>query len=788
MKKIHATRRIAPCGSVSFRTLLLGSAGMLVLAAPAFAQSGPNTSVFAPINLDLGAVLSTGATTNDGDPNTPGTAAYNAPTRGSLSETQPTSVISQRFVQKTMPGTVNYSDILNLSPSASSTDEQGPGLTESKHVQLRGFQDGQYNVTFDGIPFGDSNDFTHHSTTFFMNNDVGETIVDRGPGTASTVGNATFGGTVAIVSKDPLPARTITAYGTYGSYATYIGGMEGDTGTFANGATAFVDGEYAGSDTYNQNAKIQRSNVFAKYVQPLGSQFVLTAVAMYNATYQQYTSGGTLAQITQYGPTFGLSTNPLSQNSNKYQTDHYVTDFEYIDLRGKLAGGWTLDSKIYTYAYYHHSLNGIDPLDCGNNACVAVNTVDLGKKILAGATSTTNASGLVVPGQYKFNTYRSFGTISRAQKDFDVFNISGDVKVGFWYDHQSNTRALIDQNLYANVDLLPAAGSTEPIERLMHDQLDTFQPYIQLDLHPIPGLTVSPGVKYDYFKRNINAPVNQKTLSPLGYEAVYSEPVPSLNINYSVTPDLSVYAQYAKGFLAPNLNVLYSTNPAESTLNPQTTDNYQAGVVYQSAKFSGDADFYYIPFGNLIASQKVNGVSVFFNGGGAIYKGFEGEGTYVVGHGFSLYANGSVNTANYAGTGGHNHVAETPQATAAAAILYDDGTFNASITDKWTGGKFGTDSNAKANTVSRTNPYNLYWFDPYNIVNLSAGVDVPRGWHNAPPIKLTLNIDNLTDQTQIYDYSGVTSGVTTPAIPAQEIVYTLPGRSIFVNVSIPIGF
>ncbi|MDD2705771.1 MAG: TonB-dependent receptor [Acidocella sp.] len=781
MKKKHQIFRSALRNRTSARALMLGLIGTLAVSPAAVGQSVPNTSANSPLNLDLGSVLATGTASNNGDASIPGTAANEAPSRGSLKETQPTSVISQKFVQNNMTPLVNYTDIMNLSPSASSTDNQGPGLTESHHTQMRGFQDGQYNVTFDGIPYGDSNDFTHHSTTFFAAHDVGETIIDRGPGSASTAGDATFGGTVAIVSKDPSPTRAVTAYGTYGSYTTYMGGAEGDSGSFGpSGTQMMVDGAYSGSNTYSQNGKLARSNVFGKLVQPLSNNFVLTAVAMYNDTYQQYSSGATLEQIAKYGSNFGLSSNPLSQNYYGYNTDHYKTDFEYVDLRGTFGDGWTVDSKVYTYAYYHHSLNGIDPLDCGNDTCGVLNAYDLTAKALAGATGSKENSTdtSIVPGQFKFNTYRSFGTIDRLQKDFTVFGMASDVKFGAWYDHQTNTRALVDQNMLTGENLLPAAGSTEPVERLMHDTLDTFQPYFQIDFKPINGLTISPGVKWNYFKRGINAPVNQKTLQPLGYETVYEKALPSVTVNYAVTQDLSVYGQYAEGYLAPNLNVLYSTNPAASNLEPETTQNYQAGVVYQSPRFAGDADVYYIPFNNLATSQTVNGIKEFYNAGGAIYEGLEAEGTYVVGHGVDLYANGSLNSANYNGSHGHNHVAEAPQATAAGGILYDDGMYNGSIIDKWVGGKYGTDSP------------NKYWMDPYNIVNLSAGVDLKRGIYGAPPIKLTFNIANLTDQRQIYDYAGMTSGYVSGGtkIAALPTFYTLPGRSFFLNLSVPIAF
>jgi hypothetical protein len=56
---------------------------------------------------------------------------------------------------------------------------------------------------------------------------------------------------------------------------------------------------------------------------------------------------------------------------------------------------------------------------------------------------------------------------------------------------------------------------------------------------------------------------------------------------------------------------------------------------------------------------------------------------------------------------------------------------------------------------------------------------------------VTLNLDNLTDQTQIYDYNGTLASLT-PTQPGDAkptaIYTTIPGRSIFLNVSIPLTF
>ena len=57
-------------------------------------------------------------------------------------------------------------------------------------------------MTFDGIPFNDTNDPTHHSWVFFPAQTIGSTVFDRSPGSASSIGPSTFGGSVNFLSPD----------------------------------------------------------------------------------------------------------------------------------------------------------------------------------------------------------------------------------------------------------------------------------------------------------------------------------------------------------------------------------------------------------------------------------------------------------------------------------------------------------------------------------------------------------------------------------------------------------
>ena len=140
-----------------------------------------------------------------------------APTESRLEAVQPESIISLQTIQNSIAPTADYAMIANLAPSVTNFSTNGPGLNESKPT-LRGFNDGQYNVTIDGIPFGDGNDYTHHTTSYFPAKLLGRVTVDRGPGTASTIGMATFGGTIALETKDPRPEASFVPTLSIGSW------------------------------------------------------------------------------------------------------------------------------------------------------------------------------------------------------------------------------------------------------------------------------------------------------------------------------------------------------------------------------------------------------------------------------------------------------------------------------------------------------------------------------------------------------------------------------------------
>ena len=567
-----------------FTQLLLSSA-MITLPAAAWAQTTP-----------VETITVTGARETS-------TAAQEAPTVAPLDAIQPTSVISQDFIQKNLPPSTNYDEAIKFSPSVFDTAPNGPGLAESQNISIRGFQDGQFNVTFDGIPWQDSNDFTHHSTSYLMAHDLGAISVDRGPGTAATIGNATFGGTVGVLSKAPSNEFGITPYVSYGSFNTTVYGGEVDSGEIdqTGGTRVLLDAEGLSSAGTLSNMGQDRKNIFLKAVQPLGANTTLTFAAMYNHIHQGISLGTTAAQIAQFGPNFGLSRDPTSQNYFGYNFDQIATDFEYVDLQSDFGDGWSFDGKAYTYGYFHHGFNGEDPNGEFPNGTV-VNGVSYPND---------------VPGQALINSYRSVGTIARVTKEFS----SGDMKAGVWYDHQSNFRSLTEvdmsRGLAPNSDPDTGVAYTTNsltgfgIDRLLRQSLDSAQPYLQFDWMPIDGLTLTPGVRYTYFNRYVNATVNVKTEAQQApYNQSFGQTLPSFEAHYNFSTQWSAYAQAAEGFLAPNENFFNFANPAAGDFSPEKTWNYQAGTAAQLDNLAISADVYYIDFTNFITTTTVGGNTV----------------------------------------------------------------------------------------------------------------------------------------------------------------------------------
>lgn len=728
-RSVLALRIASALGSVWLGMLPLSAAFGAEMPAPDAPQSttgtmGSNTQI-----IQLKKVLvAAGAET----------ATDQAPTQGSLVATQPQSIIGDRYIENVAASTANYSDIVKIAPSVTDVDPNGAGLMESQGLTIRGFQNGEYNVTFDGIPWGDSNDFTQHSTSYFMPQDIGQVTVDRGPGSARTLGNATFGGTLSVDSKTPDLKSSVNPFFSVGSFNTQVEGVRVDTGKLDQygGTTAYFSAKNLSSDGYLTHAGLDRQNLFAKIVQPLGENTTLTFATNLTRLHQNVSIGATRAQIAQFGPDHGLSADPTSQAFYGYNFDDISTDFEYLDLETKLAG-WTIGDKLYTYGYRHKGYNGADPN---------------GEQLNGTVYGPNN-----VPGQRMRMDYRSVGDILRVSHDFGP----GEVHLGGWVDRQTNQRLQYEID-WSNGGALNAVPTSAAIDRYMSDSLTDLQTYAEYQWHVTDKLDVTGGVKFVNFRRTLNAAVNQKTGLPINYAQTWTRDLPSLDIHYAINDHWSAYAQLAKGFLAPNLNTFYTIDPTQNQVVPESTTNQQIGTVWNTDGVTLSLDAYHIDFSNKIESRKIGTQTLYYNAGGAIYKGVEGEATVELGRGFSVYGNASLNSAKEKATG--QWLQNAPDRTAALGLLFDSGAWSASLVDKFVGVRYGDSGQTQR-------------LGGYATTDLATSYTFSHPFAAVRDATVSFKIGNIGNNKHINALAGYTGQDGTP------LYWTIPERSFELDVS-----
>src|SRR5215510_1789651 len=289
-------------------------------------------------------------------------AAVAAPSQSSLTARSAQSLISPEYIRNYTSPVSDYSQVLQMAPGTFSTSANGPGLGDTK-TTFRGFKDGYYSMTYDGIPFNDTNDPTHHSWVFFPAQTIGSTVFDRSPGSAASIGPSTFGGSVSLLSRSLNAERLLNGTVSYGSFNTRLVDVDFNTGRFGRDGRSrlMADLHEMRSDGY-QTFNFQKRDAFsAKYQYQATDNTSLTAFSsiMHLSSNTPNQKGSTRAQIQQFGDNFLMTDDPTSPLYYKFNFYSIPTDFEYLGLRTTF-GNWSIDNKTYTMRYHNQqNFNGL---------------------------------------------------------------------------------------------------------------------------------------------------------------------------------------------------------------------------------------------------------------------------------------------------------------------------------------------------------------------------------------------------------------------------------------------
>ncbi len=630
-------------------------------------------------------------------------AARNAPlsatsARVSAAEAEPQSFIGQALLEQVRPETGDYAAAALLAPSIASVSSNGGGIGETTNINLRGLSDGQFSVTYDQIPFGDTVSATHHPDAYFSASTIAGLVVDRGPGVAGDLGQVDYGGAIHMSSPVVNDRAGLIERATYASFDTIdsVTTIQSGALTPLAGTKILLDADYRSSGGELSYSGGTAETYLFKSITPLPGRWRLTLLSVVDTTqFFQFDAGPreTWAQVKAFGPNYALTDNPSQSRYYGYNDQHENTDFEYIDLKGEISN-ISIDDRAYTYFYSGKviSPNRIAVVDTSASSGVLSLKNPSPPLDVTATDPATNIGGLHLGDRYRVE-----GDILRFSKDWASISF----KLGGWYEHADTYRHTLafdltngDEDLgYASLATPPVPNHSN-IKTLEYSSWDQYQVFTDIDWRPSSNISIRPGFKYLNFARTIDAPVENGGVEGFSRGSVYGTNVFSLPLYFlaasdRVLPNWSIYSQYATGFMIPPLSDLITPVPSLNHDAPPVTATYQVGTVWTARRLAFDSDVYLIKVRNAQVPDPSNPHDI--DVGTASYSGLEAELAYVAGSGFSLFANGSENVAKDTthdlalDPNGGKALTDAPKATAAVGALYKRRRWGASLSYKLVG-------------------------------------------------------------------------------------------------------
>lgn len=653
---------------------------------------------------------------------------------------RPKSTLTAQAIDTLAPTFSDFGTLANMLPSFVSSAPNGNGFDAAKNMTLRGFPDGQFNVTLDGIPFADPDGFSHHSTSIFPASSLESLAIDRSPGSGSSLGYSGTGGTIALRSLAIAAEAGATVYGAWGSFRTYQEGVKLNTAAPAgDGQTGLLMNlQHLQSDGAMANAFGRRDDILLKAESRVAGAR-LTLFYSFDDYHFFNPPSVTSDQVASQGSGVGFGLNPGSPDFNEYAKTDRSTDFGYARLETGLVAGFGLSNTVYTYSYDNR---GLSP----NGDITAPKSWQVGGGFGVPATD--------VGGRLSTTRYRTVGDIFRLDRDIDDAKLR--LHAGVWLEHArlKGRRDAIDLQTGIAYAANKTAGSSVLYD--YRSTLATVAPFVDAEWQATPALTVRPGLRWQRVSRGFDAAVVPTSRPGTGGQIERRVPnlLPSLEANLALAPQTHVYAQWARGALVPNQSFFYTAKPAlGNQAEPQTARALQAGVVQVVGPVRFTVDGYQIDLANYVSqTTDANKNTVFVNNGDVRYRGLEAEAVATLGGGFDVTANGSLLRATFGNDGmasptqkAGDSIALVPAYTGFVGLFYRGGPWSGGVMAKFVGVEYQGAGGSGDGPDRRVAAYH------YTNLSLTRTVDRVFGVSAA---SVTLQVDNLENRTAVTDSAG----------------------------------
>jgi iron complex outermembrane receptor protein len=178
---------------------------------------------------------------------------------------EPTAPVTTSNLRRTEIGQLNYGQevpfLLKEQPSLTEYADAGSASGYS-YLSLRGIQQTRLNMTLDGVPLNEPEDSAVYFSDYAdLAASIDSVQIQRGVGT-STVGAASYGGSINFATVDPKPQPEVSADAVGGSFGTRRVGVAVHSGTVGPGLAFYARASYRDSDGYRQNSGAKQGGLF----------------------------------------------------------------------------------------------------------------------------------------------------------------------------------------------------------------------------------------------------------------------------------------------------------------------------------------------------------------------------------------------------------------------------------------------------------------------------------------------------------------------------------------------
>ncbi|MBU2970684.1 TonB-dependent receptor [Pseudoalteromonas sp. C2R02] len=344
---------------------------------------------------------------------------------------------------------------------------------------------------------------------------------------------------------------------------------------------------------------------------------------------------------------------------------------------------------------------------------------------------------------YRHTHYQKnrYGFTTNYNLELDQHNL----KTGFWYENSDRSE---QRDWHEIIDASQGPSYDEAAYRTQYDRsytTKTFRWYLQDNIN-FDALTLNAGVQQ--YLVDINRVDNfiDKETGKINSD---SDLLASLGAVYDISDSLEIFTGFSQNFSAIKDEILESGLADLSEIAPETADNIDLGLRYQTQDLNLSLTAYTINFDNRITFISANTPGApdydgengtYRNDGGIESQGVELSATYHVSSNWSILGSYTNNRSEYAsteiseadGTAG-NKVAGAAEDVLSLSANYFNGDLRFGTSMKYTSDRFGDKDNTDV-------------LESATIVDFNLGYAIPIGAGSISAMDVSFVVSNVFDK------------------------------------------